>query len=440
MVVLSQEECAACESVFSDLLRDPRVIRKLDSGFVAFKADRDEDEGRLLIDRYRLDATPAFLFLHAGGREIDRLIGLPTPGQFLNALYDVENDTNTLDYTLRRLANDPLDPTIQLAALEGFVKRNDLLSVLAYEKMIRESNPEFYAENMNRIMFTVERTYFVLRDYTGAIAHSRQYIEEYPSCDVNARYRFIARCFDQLGRYGEAAEAYATAIELFPSRIDNYIGYVASSYLAETGYADALAKASDGYRLADAQPQQQAELLFFVYLLQDRLGNQGAATDALSRAIALDPDPFYLEYQEQRGAPAQAEPTLAGVGFRISPSEWHFASIRAGEEAEIDLVVNSTGDKPLAVSFITTCSCLSVFPERIGVREGEPATISLRYETDRVGPVELRLIAKIDGIVERFYYRVYGTVDASPGVESEGAGRGNTAGGLIERIRNRIYR
>jgi cytochrome c biogenesis protein CcdA len=68
-------------------------------------------------------------------------------------------------------------------------------------------------------------------------------------------------------------------------------------------------------------------------------------------------------------------------GLVFSPAQWDYGSLAQGERAFLTLVVSNPGTRPVTVTFIPTCSCLTVDPAtRIIAADGR-AAFSLTYDS-----------------------------------------------------------
>jgi cytochrome c biogenesis protein CcdA len=124
---------------------------------------------------------------------------------------------------------------------------------------------------------------------------------------------------------------------------------------------------------------------------------------------------------------AAAAPAPAAAGVSFTPASWNFGMILQGEVVEVSLAVaNSTG-KPLAVTLVPLCDCLSASPSSAVVPAQSEGAFALRYDSrDDTGITRKNFLITTDAAgAERTYFEMRGTVRA----EQRGAGAPVSAAG-----------
>ncbi len=101
-------------------------------------------------------------------------------------------------------------------------------------------------------MLGIGRTRYLSGDYSGALGDLRNLVDNYPYAPHRAQAFFhLARVYDALGQYAQAADAYGNYWSLRPGLIDAYLfEWQADSYAAAGSYQTAL----DTYQLALEAP------------------------------------------------------------------------------------------------------------------------------------------------------------------------------------------
>ena len=111
-----------------------------------------------------------------------------------------------------------------------------------------------------------------------------------------------------------------------------------------------------------------------------------------------------------------APPLAAAPAPRLAftPPEWKFGSILQGQAAEAEVTVTSREKVPLRVTFVPTCSCLTVTPGTSVVAAGGSATFHLVYDSsDDTGITTRGYIVRTDlAGAEPLYYLLRGVVRA----------------------------
>jgi thioredoxin-related protein len=82
----TSKNCAHCLKMQKEVFANATVANKLNVGFLAYKVDLDEPEGKILAQKYNVQEYPSFLVLAAQGSQIGSIKGFWTAAQFLKEL------------------------------------------------------------------------------------------------------------------------------------------------------------------------------------------------------------------------------------------------------------------------------------------------------------------------------------------------------------------
>ncbi len=114
---------------------------------------------------------------------------------------------------------------------------------------------------------------------------------------------------------------------------------------------------------------------------------------------------------------AVSKPGYTQPALRLTPPEWNFGTVPAdGPVLEQAVVLENTAGRPVRVSLISTCSCLSVEPAALSLGPQGKGTFRLRYDpSEDSGEVQKDLVVRSDlpGL-EKALYTVYGRVTDAP--------------------------
>jgi hypothetical protein len=102
----------------------------------------------------------------------------------------------------------------------------------------------------------------------------------------------------------------------------------------------------------------------------------------------------------------------------LSPPDWDFGTLTAGNRAHGTLEVANLTDRTVTVFVIPTCDCLTVGPSRISIPAGSRGSFQLTIlaEEDEVGEVRESFLFQTDLPGKRFFsYWVHGTVEQPSG-------------------------
>jgi hypothetical protein len=87
-------------------------------------------------------------------------------------------------------------------------------------------------------------------------------------------------------------------------------------------------------------------------------------------------------------AQAPKSATLHGPVITFEKTEHDYGTIEQGADGHCEFVFTNTGDEPLIISqFQTSCGCLVPSWDRDPVLPGKKRSVRLRYDTNRVGPI-----------------------------------------------------
>ena len=110
----------------------------------------------------------------------------------------------------------------------------------------------------------------------------------------------------------------------------------------------------------------------------------------------------------------------------LSPPDWDFGTLVAGNRAHGTLEVTNASARPVTVSVIPTCDCLTTGPSRISIPAGSRGRFQLTIlaEEDEVGEVRESFLVQTDLPGKAFsYYWVHGTAEEPSGGASKVWGR-----------------
>jgi Cytochrome c biogenesis protein len=109
--------------------------------------------------------------------------------------------------------------------------------------------------------------------------------------------------------------------------------------------------------------------------------------------------------------------------LEIRPSEWKYGMIEQGERIATKIDVLNSGSTSLLVTFVPTCTCLSVEPSSSSIAAGASKSFELRYDSkDDQGKVSRAFILKTDRARSKpQYFILSGVVRVDKPVEEKAA-------------------
>lgn len=127
------------------------------------------------------------------------------------------------------------------------------------------------------------KTYYAQGEFSSALQPLRTLVELFPQSEhVAGGYLYLARTYDALSRYAEAADAYAAYLSHRPGIIDSYVQEWRGDALTSAGnYADAI----QAYQLALSQPRVDS-----LEPVQVKIGQSYAALGEYGTAVILYTD------------------------------------------------------------------------------------------------------------------------------------------------------
>jgi cytochrome c biogenesis protein CcdA len=129
-------------------------------------------------------------------------------------------------------------------------------------------------------------------------------------------------------------------------------------------------------------------------------------------------------------APAFAQ-SLSSAPVELSPPEWKYGMIEQGDVARTRVVARNLGKAPLSLTFIPTCTCLTVTPASARLEGGASAAFDLSFDSkDDYGITQRGYIVKTDAAgAKPLYYLLSGVVRVDrPSGAKAAAGAGPAAG------------
>ena len=119
----------------------------------------------------------------------------------------------------------------------------------------------------------------------------------------------------------------------------------------------------------------------------------------------------------------------------MTPPEWRFGWVRQGEKISLAVTVTNDEARPLSVTFVPTCDCLTVDKGTQQVAAAGQATFMLHYDSkDDTGNIRRGFIITTDRAdAKQISYMIYGTVRQERALPATGAAAPGTdaAGRLI---------
>jgi thiol:disulfide interchange protein len=71
--------CGPCKLMDKTTFSDPDVGKKFNNEFISFKVNGEDVEGRKLVEMFKINAYPTFLFVDETGSSVNRLEGVFPP-------------------------------------------------------------------------------------------------------------------------------------------------------------------------------------------------------------------------------------------------------------------------------------------------------------------------------------------------------------------------
>jgi cytochrome c biogenesis protein CcdA len=104
--------------------------------------------------------------------------------------------------------------------------------------------------------------------------------------------------------------------------------------------------------------------------------------------------------------------SLLAPSVEFSPPEWKYGMIVQGEIARTKVEARNRSDKPLRVSFVSTCDCLSVSPSFRLLAPGEAGSFNLAFDSKDYSGITTRgfIVNTDDTSAKPLYYLLRGVV------------------------------
>jgi thiol-disulfide isomerase/thioredoxin len=93
--------CGPCKKMDKDTYTDPKVAEFYNANFINVRYDMEKGEGKMIAEKYDVQAYPNLLFLNNDGVMVHKGVGFMEPGEF-KELGTSAKSPNTQYYTLKR--------------------------------------------------------------------------------------------------------------------------------------------------------------------------------------------------------------------------------------------------------------------------------------------------------------------------------------------------
>ncbi len=115
----------------------------------------------------------------------------------------------------------------------------------------------------------------------------------------------------------------------------------------------------------------------------------------------------------------------------FSPPEWKYGMVSQGEIARTSVVARNRGSRAIALTFVPTCTCLTVTPASASIAGGASASFSMSFDSkDDEGITRRGFIVKTDLPGEKpLYYLLSGVVRVDRPAAAPAAAAPSSAGG-----------
>lgn len=114
---------------------------------------------------------------------------------------------------------------------------------------------------------------------------------------------------------------------------------------------------------------------------------------------------------------ASAQEVTNGPVIEIDKEVHDYGTIQQGADGTCEFIVTNTGTSPLTISRCKgSCGCTVPKCEKEPINPGETSTISVKYDTKRVGPINKSVTITSNAVNEPTkVIRIKGKVEASAG-------------------------
>ena len=151
-----------CSRLYNETMSNPLVVAEM-SDMVCFSANAGDDQGRKLLEKYKLNTVPAMLVIGADGEAEEMLVGFIDASTFVFEMQRIKRGENTISDLRRKVAGE----------------HEDLEGELAQRKMLAEKlgfvGDESGAEEMLQSIFDRDKKGTTV---VGALAHTDRIIGE----------------------------------------------------------------------------------------------------------------------------------------------------------------------------------------------------------------------------------------------------------------------
>lgn len=266
---------------------------------LAVKMHLEEEEGKALVDHYKVRGFPSIVFVDKDSMEIDRIIGYRPPDEFLNELKRIQSGEGTIPDLIERTSQDSTRFDLWLELASKYEDRGDIVSARDVYQTLAEAG-----------IGDKDFVYYKLVELNSFIAEDVNDLELFIAENLNSEYsQYAFRSVISILRKQKDIEGEADAWRRYINLLELTKSYTASIYNSfawrmselELNLDKALEKIRDAIKMTKSYDREtvagykdtEAEVLW-------KIGRTEEAIKVIDECIKLQPDDQYFKDQREK--------------------------------------------------------------------------------------------------------------------------------------------
>jgi len=266
---------------------------------IPIKMRLEEEEGKVLVDKYHVKGFPSIVFVDNESKEVDRIVGYLPPDEFLMELKRIQSGEGTIPDLIKKTVESPSDFDLWLELAGKYEDRGDLVAARAVYMTVADEG-----------IGDKDFVYFKLTELNSFIAEEVTDLELFIAENLNSEYApYAFQSVISIMRKNKDVDGEADAWERYMNLLELTKTYTASVYNSyawrmselEMNLDRALEKIRDAIKLTKSYDRErvagykdtEAEILW-------KMGRIDEAVEVIDQCIKLQPDDEYFKNQRAK--------------------------------------------------------------------------------------------------------------------------------------------
>jgi tetratricopeptide (TPR) repeat protein len=206
MLYFHFDQCGACREMERTTLIDKEVMKFISDNFISYEINTRKGEGIEINETYKVRMHPAFIFLDPSGNELNKVIGMFSPEEFLSHAKNALDPEKTFAYYKKKYNSGNRDSDFMLEYCYRLNDANELDSLVINEYLNTLDPVDYNSEKNVRFIYE-----FMFHTHNVCIGYD------------NEAYGFMRNNQDIFASFFEAEQVISRLMIVVNNRIQNAV-------------------------------------------------------------------------------------------------------------------------------------------------------------------------------------------------------------------------